>query len=299
MTTPRIDIGIACSAHQTPNWWGGVFGALFQEIQRGTFFLGQLIAVQSALPEFNKNHSVGGIFAPADQKRRNDLTDANREVITGTFLTGAESGAKADYIFWIDDDTVPPDGTISQLLRLEKPFCAGLYFNTNPPYNPIAYNKVEESGGYRHLWDYDPGSIIQVDCVGMGCTLIHRSVYEKIIEEFTVFQRPTGSLFPMHKSLIWPELDPVLNGVPKTYVKGDVLHMKLVQPEPENTRLFPFYVSEYGRTEDMHFCELAAQVGFKPWIDTTIVCEHWKHKCGTYEQYQQEVVKREIPEVDE
>src|SRR3972149_654471 len=112
---PRIDIGFACSAHQTPSWWLGVFTMLVREMQRGTFEMGQFLGVQSASPEFNKNRDVGGIFAPENEKRRNELTDANREVVTGWFLTGAPSGAKADYVFWIDDDTVPPDGTISSL----------------------------------------------------------------------------------------------------------------------------------------------------------------------------------------
>jgi hypothetical protein len=304
--TPRVDVAFACSAHQTPNWWLGVFSMLLKEMHRGTFDLGQLIGVQSALPEFNKNRSVGGIFAPEIEAKRNQLTDVNREVLTGWFLTGSESGVKSDWIFWIDDDTVPPDGTISQLLRLEKPFTAGLYFNTNSPYNPICYLKAGDTGGYRHLWDYNPGSVIQVDSVGMGCTLIHRSVYEKILEEFVVFQRPNGSLFPIHKSLVYTDDTPLPGSIympsdvfPKTYVYNNILHMKLVEPEPDNSHFFPFYAMEYCRTEDNHFCELAEQVGIKPWIDTAIVCEHWKHRCGTYDDYQKEVARVEIPEDEE
>lgn len=294
---PRIDIGIACSAHQSPNWWGGVFSAILRELDRGAFELGQLIANQSALPEFNKNRAIGGVFAPATENKRNEKTDANRCAITGTFLAGAESGMRSDYIFWVDDDTVFPDGAITQLLRLDKPFCAGLYFNTNPPFNPIAYTRVE-GGGYKHLWDYAPGSILEIDSVGFGCTLVHRSVFEMIMDNFVVWQRPNGSLFPIHKDLCWNDTDPMPNG-PEAYVKNGVLIMKLVKPEPNNERMFPFFSMEYGRTEDHHFCEMAAQVGIRPWVDTDIVCEHWKHAAGNYDQYQREVVKREIPEVEE
>jgi hypothetical protein len=298
VTIPRIDLGFACSAHQSPNWWAGIFSGILRELDRGAFQLGQLHANQSAMQEFNKNRTIGGIFAPATENHRNERTDANRCAVTGLFLTGGENGVKSDWIFWVDDDTVFPDGAITQLLRLEKPFCAGLYFNTNEPYNPIAYNRVA-GGGYKHLWDYAPGSIMEVDSVGMGCTLIHRSVYERIMEEFVVFQRPNGSLFPIHKDFVWDDTDPMPNGVPDVYVKNGVLIMKLVKPEPDDERMFPFYSMEHGRTEDHHFCELAAQVGIKPWVDTTIVCEHWKHSPGTYDNYQREVVKREIPEADE
>jgi hypothetical protein len=300
MSIPRIDIGIACSAHQIPNWWLNLFASLMRDLEGGAFELGQLLGNQSALREFNKNRDVGAVFAPATENKRNNDTDANRCAIMGSFMGGGgESGVKSEWIFWVDDDTVFPDGTITRLLRLEKPFCAGLYFNTNPPYNPIAYNRVK-GGGYTHLWDYAPGSVFQVDSVGMGCTLVHRSVYEKILDNFVCYQRPNGSLFPIHKGLVTENtMGYTGEDKPEVYVENNFLHMHLVKPEPNDERMFPFYAMEYGRTEDHHFCELAAQVGIRPWVDTTIVCEHWKHAPGTYENYRKEVIKRELPEVEE
>lgn len=277
-----------------------MFAHILRDIQRGTFEFGQLFAVQSAMPDFNKNNSVGGVFASPEQKGRNEKTDANRTAISGYFLEGGESGVKADWIFWNDDDTVFPDGAISHMLRLDKPFVAGLYFNTNPPYNPIAYKRID-NGGYQHLWDYAPGSVFEVDCVGMGCTLIHRSVYEKILEEYVVFQRPNASLIPIHKSKIFnnAEARAVMALGEKESVIDGYFVQQLVEPSVESNHLFPFYLMEHGRTEDMHFCELAASVGFKPWVDTSIVCEHWKHGAKTYEDYRQEFVKREIKPMED
>jgi len=299
---PRVDIGIACSAHQTPSWWGSVFTNLLRETGRGTFEMGQLFAHQSAMPDSNKNHTVGGVLIDPALKGRNEKTDVNRQFVTGYFLEGGETEAKADWLFWMDDDTTPPDGTITRLLRMDKPFVAGLYFNANPPYNPIAYNRLD-NGGYRHIWGFSPGSVMQVDCVGMGCTLIHRSVYEKIIEEHVVFQRPDASLMPIHKSKIsntrqGMTIPQVVNGA-QTCVHDSYLVMKLIEPElspdpKKNKRLFPFYIMEQGRTEDMYFCELAASVGIKPWVDTSIVCDHWKARSYSYEDYRKEYVRREI-----
>lgn len=295
---PRIDIGVACSSHQIPQWWATLWANLMKETSRGSFEYGQLFAIQSACPDFNKNQSVGGVFCDPTFKGRNEKTDANRVAVTGYFLEGGESGIKADYIFWNDDDTIFPDGAISKLLRLNKPIAAGLYFNTNPPYNPIAYNRLD-NGGYLPLIDYSPGAVLEVDSVGMGCTLVHRSVYEKIMAEYEVFMRPNASLIPIHKSMIQttgqgPTMTQMVNGKKESFIDGHYV-IRLEKPNPEGQRqLFPFYALEYGRTEDMHFTELCASVGIKPWVDTSIICEHWKHAAKTYEDFRQEYVHREI-----
>lgn len=271
---------------------------LMKELERGSFNFGQLFAIQSALSDFNKNTSIGGVLADPTFKGRNEKTDANRDAISGYFLEGMKDGIKSEWIFWNDDDTIFPDGAIGRLLRLDKPFVAGLYFNTNKPYNPIAYMQTD-NGGYVPLMDYAPGAVMEVDSVGMGCTLIHRSVYEKIMEEFEVFTRPDMSLLPIHKSLISTTAQgPSLRGLygsAKTKVIDGVLVQQLGKVNPEGQRrLFPFYCMEYGRTEDMYFTELCAQVGIKPWVDTSIVCDHWKHAARGYEDFRQEFVKREV-----
>jgi len=179
----------------------------------------------------------------------------------------------ADYIFWLDDDTIPPPGTISHLVNLGREIVGGVYFLGNEPFNPVVYFR-QENGLYSALYNYAPGTLVRVDSIGMGCTLIHRSVYERIMEGHEVFLRPTGTPLAIPKEQVqdYEETDG------KPYVGGGYYHLPVTRPEPDDERPWPFYAMEYGRTEDHHFCELAANVGIKPYLDTRIECEHWKQQ---------------------
>jgi hypothetical protein len=156
------------------------------------------------------------------------------------------------------------------------------------PFNPIAY-LIREDGLYHAFYNYPLGALVQVDSVGMGCTLIHRSVFEKIIEEHTVFQRPDGSLIPIHNSEIQNNRPPNNN---KQYVKNGRLHMPLYPVEEDDNRAWPFFVMEYGRTEDHYFCEMASKVGFRPWLDTNVVCDHIKPQATNRSDYLEELNKK-------
>jgi len=276
---PLVDIGIACSGFQSHSWWAKLWGITHQEIQKGLFEIGKIFAISSAVPDHAKNHGVGVpvVFGSVEEKRRNERTDANRVAIVGAKAAGGalentfwDSGA--DFLLFLDDDTVPPENFISHLISLKRQFVAGLYFMAREPFNPIAYIRNPD-GLYSAFYNYPPGALVQVDSVGMGCTLIHRSVFEAIIDAYEVYQRPNGSLFPVRKHSIYNEREPKRAD---PYVKNGYYHMPIKKVEPDDNRAWPFFVLEYGRTEDHHFCELASSVGFRPWLDTTIVCSHIK-----------------------
>jgi len=277
-----VDIGVACSAHQSPDWWSPVMAMLLNTERSGEITIGHIRTVSSALPDHNKNNTIGNV------KKRWSLTDANRNEISKGFL---DQGS--DWIFWMDDDTVPPTDVITHLIKLGLPFVAGLYFLPRSPFNPIAYKRHKDSGLYAPVYNYPRGGLFEVDSVGMGCTLIHRSVYEKILAEHIVYERYNGALFPVHKSQVRKPEVKEHRVRRKPVVKAGQYREQVTQQKVEDDRNFPYYLLEHGRTEDHHFCELAESVGIKPMLDTSVICDHYKLKATTVEDYQEELDEAE------
>jgi hypothetical protein len=270
-TRPIVDVGIACNINQVFQWWSTVLQMLLGEQRKGNIEIGAIRTVGAALPDHCKNNIIG------DSKKRLRLTDSNRQEIAKGFLSG-----DADYIFWMDDDTAPPLHAITGLLHSGKDFVAGTYFMTSEPYHPIAYKKVEDSGLYYPVYNYPDGALMEVDSVGFGCTLVHRSVYEKIRDAHVVYERHNGALLVIPK-------ENVTDGEPperfEPYVKDGVYYEHIKARTADDDRPFPFYQLEHGRTEDHYFCELAAHVGIKPWLDTSVTCTHYKTLPTTKDEY--------------
>jgi hypothetical protein len=250
--------------------------------REGTLTIGQLRTATGALPDVRKNNQIGTL------KQRWSLTDANRnKIINEGFLNGG-----ADWVFWIDDDTVPPIDAIIRLAKSGHDFIAGLYFLPAKPFNPIAYKRTPDNL-YNPIYNYPKGGMFEVDSVGMGCTLIHRSVYQKIKDEHTVFLRTNGSIFPVHNSQVKKPIVHKQEQNKLAYVKYGEYREPVVPQLAEDDRNFPYYLLEHGRTEDHHFCELAANVGIRPFVDSTVTCQHWKYQPTTVEEYDKEVNEAE------
>jgi len=283
----RIDIGIAANKNQPHQWWGSVLPHLMRNVMDGVFEMGQVIVIGSASAGFCKNQVsvefLGGTqklpyLGPVD-------TGRNRSAIAEQHLAG-----KADAIFWIDDDTVPPPDALEKLLRVDADIAAGVYFLRTPPYNPVVYRQTER-GGYVPLFDYEPGEILTVDSVGMGCTLVHRRVYERIMDQYVLFRRgDTGTLKPVHRDDILsmsPDLEEVLGAKSDRVLLGQesVYRVQRLVPLEKPPARWPFYAMEYERTEDHWFNEMARRSGSVIAVDTSIECQHWGLSVTTGEDF--------------
>lgn len=231
----------------------------------------RLLTPESAIPSVSKNIGMDAIVG--SQNGTNDyLTSHNRNKLV--------ERADGEWIFFIDYDTVPPEDALPRLLSLKRPFCGGVYYHRNEPHMPLLYWRNPESGLYGVIADYEKGALIEVDATGMGCTLIHRQVFEDIKDNYRQFSRANGSRMLVHKD------DVIREGVPSRLRQPNVVvetekgwwHMQQVEPTNatiQDTKAFPFFEMEHERTEDMGFCERAKRIGYEIVIDTTIECQHW------------------------
>lgn len=271
-TKVKVEICIPCYGNQSPQWWNRIMMNILDDIP-GVDII-RVTSAATMLSDHNKNTLVG--------KRRDTATDAARNNLTNGFLEDV-----ADSVFFIDDDTIPPRGALGYLVRLQREFASGLYFLPKPPYHPIAYMRNKD-GLYAAINRFSPGSMFPVDAVGMGCALIHRSVFEKIAKEHVVFKRQDGSIYPIHKDRVNNELD--YSGKEKQpWLEDGILHTpgRIMDQKEIDLAPFPYFNLDSQRTEDFAFCELAASVGVVPWLDTTIVCEHIKMQAKGVDDFRQ------------
>lgn len=294
----EIDIAVACNYMQHYEWWSQVFSHIIQEVQAGDITIGKVYTSGTAVVDNAKNRLAGQGLHP----KRETYTDNNRNKLAGVTVGGSKlpegfMDSTAEWVFWLDDDTVQPARTIRKLLDLRREFVSGLYFLGGPPHNPLAYVRTEQ-GFYRPLYKYTYGVLTKVDAVGMGCALIHKGVYRKIMEAHTVFQQPDASLIAVPNKSITSYAESELDEKVRTNVQsvirceGDIgeyetftMIKPLELPDKDDNRAWPFYAMAHSRTEDLYFGELCANAGVDIWVDTTITCDHWKTKAVNYQTY--------------
>lgn len=244
MTKPKICIGIPFYGPTEPTWWIQFAGHVSELHKTVELVDGWLLAVGSM------------------------AADHNRNLIVEDFLS-----KDAEWLFWIDADTIVPIGTIKRLLAVGKTLVSGMYYGKNPPHPPIAYYKY--NGAFVPIdkqTKWEKGEILPVDAAGMGCMLTHRSVFEDIRKNFEAYQQFGGSLTAVHRDDILGTVNGATHEHDEKVYRGQ-LRKRLKPPILENWK-FPYFALEHGRTEDLWFFDMARRVGHKAWLDTSCEALH-------------------------
>ena len=212
------------------------------------------------------------------------MTDRNRNTIAEMFLE-----TDSEWLFFIDTDTIVPDGTIRRLLDMDVTLASGLYYGKGQNHPPIAYIRIPETGLYRPLdkvYQWERGEILPVDAAGAGCLLIHRTVFEDIKKNYVEVQRVgSGGVYIIHNDDIRGKIvGGQVNNSDNLVIQGQ--HRVRVMGKTFE-KPFPYFICEYGRTEDMHFFEVAKRVGHQAYLDTSIECGHLRTTPFTGKDYRE------------
>lgn len=148
----------------------------------------------------------------------------------------------ATWLFFMDSDMSMPPDSINRLLARNLPIVSGLYRTRNRPHAPLAMKRVPQpqpDGTSKMVLvpipSWTPGELLEIDACGAGCLLIHRRVLEAFKK---AGRRPFRWTF----------------NVPACPQCG--------------------YLPPEGLSEDFQFCTDAEELGFKIFLDTSVVCEH-------------------------
>ena len=199
---PKVVVGVPCYGPQEAEWWA--------QLAIDTAIWGQM---------YDLTLIVASTMA----------ADHNRNDIVDRFLK-----TDAEWLFWIDADTIVPSASIQRLMGLGKTLASGLYYGKNPPHPPIAYVKWRNAYvSIERTQKWEVGNIIPVDASGMGCMLTHRSVYEDIQRTILFCNAKAADLClsetPTSKET-WKKRTPRWQGVQRTDAN------RMVEPTIENLK---------------------------------------------------------------
>lgn len=104
---------------------------------------------------------------------------------TALGIEAYDSGA--DWFFWIDDDMILPKNVVKRLLAHGKNFISGAYFSRTASdplgrgqYPLCAFNFVNDQNKPFQPPALEPRGLREVQVVGFGCLLMHRSVWADV-----------------------------------------------------------------------------------------------------------------------
>ena len=214
----------------------------------------------------------------ASQLHQNDIELTAGIAISGMMTDKARNSiarealaTEAEWLWWMDADNIYKIGMLKRMLDTGRKLVTGIYVKRGGDPEPIAYFR-EADGRYRTLGAHRRGEIIPLDAAGMGGLLVHRSVFEDIDKHYRVLTRSWGGEVVIHRDDIQGDIFDGVTAEDDGKVVDGVLHDRLYLPKTKVE--VPFFMLEYGRTEDYGFFERAKRVGHQLWCDTSVELGH-------------------------
>jgi len=181
----------------------------------------------------NRNNIDNGLLVMANQS----LITQARTKIANFFLNNTEY----EYLLFLDADVGFKPDDVLKLLSHKKDIVGGTYPMKSIPLRwPFTLSQPEQRDG----------DLIKIENNGIGFTLIHRSVFQKIIEKYG----KEIKFFP---------------------VNNDV-NQSLTEKEYNNSYHFfgEIKIDDYYFSEDKSFFYLTKQCGIENWLDVSINLSH-------------------------
>ncbi len=89
---------------------------------------------------------------------------------------GLENGFQ--WIGFLDSDVIPPNDAFLRLLSHNQPIVGGMYCRRSPPHGvPVA---IKNGNWLTQLPGPGQNPLVEVDVMGAGCMIVHRSVFENL-----------------------------------------------------------------------------------------------------------------------
>jgi len=136
-----------------------------------------------------------------------------------------EVGAK--YLWFIDDDTIPPPNTLQRLIYVLENYpeikaIGGVYVTKAPVPQPVVFRGM----GLGSFWHWKQGDIFEVTGIGAGCLLIATDVFEKIPKPWFEFQSKPSNVCEVPGSFISEDIsfcNKVRDAGYKVFAHGGIL----------------------------------------------------------------------------
>lgn len=112
-----------------------------------------------------------------------------------------EVGAK--YLWFVDDDTIPPPNTLQRLIYVldnhpEIKAIGGVYVTKAPVPQPVVFR----GAGLGSFWHWKKDDIFEVTGIGAGCLLIRTDVFNEIPKPWFEFQESYSNTPEIPSSLV-------------------------------------------------------------------------------------------------